>query len=103
MIYAGSKLEIEAKRKALIHKWRLKCRAVADSLEEAGDKLFTFTRFPKRQWKSIRKAPDQDPDRSAISGNSSHVVLGLAGFRADHNAQSRRLADLHRKASPSGD
>jgi putative transposase len=23
-------------------------------VEEAGDKLFTFTRFPKRQWKSIR-------------------------------------------------
>src|SRR5271166_3851885 len=28
--------------------------AVAVSLEEAGDKLFTFTRFPKSQWKSIR-------------------------------------------------
>jgi len=27
---------------------------VANSLEEAGDKLFTFTRFPKSQWKSIR-------------------------------------------------
>jgi putative transposase len=27
---------------------------VADSLEEAGDKLFTFTRFPLSQWKSIR-------------------------------------------------
>ncbi len=54
MIYADSKPEIEAKRKAFIRKWRLKCRAVADSLEEAGDKLFTFTRFPKSQWKSIR-------------------------------------------------
>jgi len=37
-----------------LRKWRLKCRAVADSLEEAGDKLFTFTRFPKSQWRSIR-------------------------------------------------
>jgi transposase-like protein len=53
MIYADSKLEIEAKRKAFIRKWRLKYRGVADSLEEAGDKLFTFTRFPKSQWKSI--------------------------------------------------
>jgi putative transposase len=26
----------------------------SDSLEEAGDKLFTFTRFPPSQWKSIR-------------------------------------------------
>jgi len=54
MIYADTMQEIEAKRKAFLRKWRLKCRAVADSLEEAGDKLFTFTRFPKSQWKSIR-------------------------------------------------
>src|ERR1700676_5601970 len=54
MIYAGTKQEIEGKRKAFIRKWRLKCPAVAASLEEAGDKLFTFTRFPKSQWKSIR-------------------------------------------------
>jgi SpoVK/Ycf46/Vps4 family AAA+-type ATPase len=54
MIYAASKQEVEAKRKAFVRKWRLKCRAVADSLEEAGDKLFTFTRFPPSQWKSIR-------------------------------------------------
>src|SRR6202030_1727800 len=54
MIYADSKPEIEWKRKAFIRKWRLKCRAVADSLEEAGDELFAFARFPKSQWKSIR-------------------------------------------------
>ncbi len=54
MIYAATRQEIEARRKAFIRKWRLKCRAVADSLEEAGDKLFTFTRFPPSQWKSIR-------------------------------------------------
>ena len=54
MIYADAKHEIEVKRKAFIRKWRLKCAAVAVSLEEAGDQLFTFTRFPKSQWKSIR-------------------------------------------------
>jgi transposase-like protein len=54
MIYAETSGEIETKRKAFIHKWRLRCKAVADSLEEAGDKLFTFTRFPQSQWKSIR-------------------------------------------------
>jgi putative transposase len=37
-----------------VHIWRLKCCAVADSLEEAGDKLFTFTRFPPNPWRSIR-------------------------------------------------
>ena len=54
MIYAQTKPEVEARRRAFVRKWRLKCRAVADSLEEAGDKLFTFTRFPPSQWKSIR-------------------------------------------------
>jgi len=54
MIYAATKQEVEAKRKAFIRKWRLKHKPVADSLEEAGDKLFTFTRFPQSQWKSIR-------------------------------------------------
>jgi transposase-like protein len=42
------------KRKTFIRNWRLKHKAVANSLEEAGDKLFTFTRFPPSQWKSIR-------------------------------------------------
>ncbi len=52
-IYAATRGEVEARRKPFIRKWRLKCRAVADSLEEAGDRLFTFTRFPPSQWKSI--------------------------------------------------
>ena len=42
------------KRKAFLRKWRLRCPAVATSLEEAGEKLFTFLRFPDDQWKSIR-------------------------------------------------
>lgn len=54
MIYADTATEVEARRKAFLRKWRLKCRAVADSLEEAGDRLFTFTRLPKSQWKSAR-------------------------------------------------
>ena len=54
MIYAPTKQEIEARRKAFIRKWRLKHRPVADSLEEAGDKLFTFTRLAPSQWRSIR-------------------------------------------------
>jgi putative transposase len=54
MIYAATAKEVEAKRRAFLRKWRLKCRAVADSLEEAGDRLFTFTRLPASQWKSAR-------------------------------------------------
>jgi hypothetical protein len=54
MIYAATREEIETRRKAFIRKWRLKHRAVADSLEEAGDRLFTFTRLPAGQWRSMR-------------------------------------------------
>ncbi|WP_040620768.1 IS256 family transposase [Rhodovulum sp. PH10] len=54
MIYAATPEEIEARRKAFLRKWRLKHRAVADSLEEAGERLFTFARLPPSQWKSAR-------------------------------------------------
>jgi putative transposase len=54
MIYANTPQEVETKRKAFLRKWRLRCRPAADSLEEAGEKLFTFLRFPSDQWKYIR-------------------------------------------------
>ena len=54
MIYAATAAEVETRRKAFVRKWRLKCRAVADSLEEAGDRLFTFTRLDPSQWKAAR-------------------------------------------------
>jgi putative transposase len=54
MIYAATREEVEARCKAFIRKWRLKHRAVADSLQEAGDRLFSFTRLPPSQWKSAR-------------------------------------------------
>lgn len=54
MIYAATREEVEARRKTFIRKWRLKHRAVADSLQEAGERLFTFTRLPPSQWRSVR-------------------------------------------------
>jgi putative transposase len=54
MIYAATREEVERQRKAFIRKWRLKHRPVADSLQEAGDRLFTFTRLPLGQWRSAR-------------------------------------------------
>jgi putative transposase len=53
-IYATTPEEIEARRKAFIRKWRLKHRAIDDNLEEAGERLFTFTRLPPSQWCSVR-------------------------------------------------
>ena len=54
MIYAKTVKAVEARRKAFVRKWRLKCPAVAASLEEAGANLFTFLLYPPDQWKSIR-------------------------------------------------
>jgi putative transposase len=54
MIYAASAAEVAQRRRAFTRKWRLKCKPVADSLEEAGDRLFTFARLPLSQWKSAR-------------------------------------------------
>jgi putative transposase len=54
MIYADTAKEIAQRRKAFIRKWMLKHSPVAKSLEEAGDRLFTFTRLPPSQWKSAR-------------------------------------------------
>ena len=65
MIYAASPAEIEQRRRAFLRKWRLKCKAVADSLEEAGDRLFTFTRLPPSQWKSARTTDEIDKHFSA--------------------------------------
>ena len=54
MMYAEDAGEVRKKRKAFLAKWRLKCPGVANSLEEAGDRLFTFLRYPPQQWKSLR-------------------------------------------------
>lgn len=54
MIYAENAATVAKKRKAFLNKWFAKCEAVAASLEEAGELLFTFTRLPVEQWKSAR-------------------------------------------------
>jgi len=54
MIYAETAKEVQTRRKAFLRKWRLRCPAVATSLEEAGDRLFAFLRLPPSQWKSAR-------------------------------------------------
>ena len=54
MIYADTAKEVQTRRRAFLQKWRLRCPAVATSLEEAGERLFAFLRLPSRQWKSAR-------------------------------------------------
>ncbi len=49
MIYAETGKEVQARRKAFGRKWRLRCPAVATSLEEADDRLFAFLCLPPNQ------------------------------------------------------
>ncbi len=54
MIYAESREAVEQARRGFARKWKLRCQAVQQSFEEAGDDLFTFTAFPSSQWKALR-------------------------------------------------
>ena len=109
MIYAATSEEIEARRKAFIRKWRLKHRAVADSLEEAGERLFTFTRLPPSQWRSARttnaieRLHEEFKRRIKTqtilpSAETAAIVLGVARFRSDQHAQGRWLEDARHQA-----
>lgn len=73
MIYAATPEAVAARRKAFIRKWRLKHRAVADSLEEAG----------------ARRAGAHDPRRVAHHlGHRHQAEVGIAkagrGVRPSH-------------------
>jgi putative transposase len=54
MIYADSRAAVDQARSRFLKKWRLRCPAVIECLDEAGEDLFTFLRFPPSQWKALR-------------------------------------------------
>jgi len=54
MIYGEDEATVERARATFSRKWKLRCPPVMASFDEAGDELFTFTRFPKSQWKALR-------------------------------------------------
>jgi putative transposase len=51
MIYAEGREAVAQARRGFARKWKLRCQAVYQSLEEVGDDLFTFTAFPAAQWR----------------------------------------------------
>jgi transposase-like protein len=53
-VYAETREAVEQAHVSLLHKWRLRCKAVVSSFEEAGGQLFTFLLFPQSQWKALR-------------------------------------------------
>ena len=80
------------------HSRGIESRPVADCLEEAGDRLFTFTRLPRSQWRSARttnaierlheefKRRIKNADRIAIGRYCGDVVLGAARLWSDQHA-----------------
>ena len=105
MMHAKTAAEVLARRNAFLARWKLRCRAVADSLEEAGARLFTFLRYPPEQWRSLQdherhrtsargvQAPDQDPVPAALCRDRRHAVLGASRLGSDHHAPGRWLAN----------
>jgi transposase-like protein len=54
IVYAGDLVAARAAYKDFVAAWQKRCPAVVRSLDEAGDELLTFYRFPKSQWKTLR-------------------------------------------------
>ncbi len=54
IVYAKDGQAAEIAREAFRRRWEKGCPGVVRSLDEGGDELLTFYRFPKQQWKTIR-------------------------------------------------
>ena len=108
LMYAPTAGEVLARRKAFLAKWKLRCRPVATSLEEAGERLFTFVHLRALPARAVAlgedherhrapargvQAADQDAMPAALCRDCGNAVLGAAGVGSDHHAPGRRLAD----------
>jgi len=54
IVYAKTEAEARAARAEFVGKWKKTCPGVVVSLDEGGDELLTFFRYPESQWKTIR-------------------------------------------------
>lgn len=52
--YATSLREARLNWRGFVRKWQARCPAVVTSLEEGGEELLTYFRFPVTQWRSLR-------------------------------------------------
>lgn len=112
MVYAKDAVEVDKQRKKFTTKWRLKCSAVVTSLEEAGDDLFTFTKFPASQWKALRTTNAierineefrrRTKTQASLPGETS-VLLLMYGLLRSGQIRLRRIVgyeDMPKKATP---
>jgi transposase-like protein len=54
IVYAETAAAAETAYERFLSRWSKRCPAVAESLQEAGKELLTFTSFPRAMWKSLR-------------------------------------------------
>lgn len=100
MIYAENREAVEKAHVAFTRKWKLRCKAVAASLEEAGEDLFTFLTFPASQWKSLRTTNALEringefrrrtKTQASLPGEDA-VLLLLFGLLSSGQVKLRRL------------
>jgi putative transposase len=104
MIYADSSAAVEQARRGFARKWKLRCQAVFQSFEEAGDQLFTFTAFPASQWKALRTTNALErineefrrrTKTQASLPNEEAVLLLLFGLLRSGQIKLRRLVGWH--------
>jgi putative transposase len=85
MVHAGTAAAVLGKRKVFLAKWKLRCRAVADSLDEAGEGLWSILgdevrqRPGPRQWSRARRRGSGHRERSRRGGRSRST--GASGAR----------------------
>ena len=100
MMYADRRLLVDQARARFTKKWRLRCPAVVECLDEAGDALFTFLRFPKAQWKALRTTNALEringefrrrTKTQASLPNQAAVLLLLFGLLRSGQVQLRRI------------
>jgi len=109
MIYAPSREVIEPAREGFLRKWKLRCKAVSASFEEAGDELFTFTAFPASQWKALRTTNALErineefrrrTKTQASLPNEEAVLFLLFGLLRSGQVRLRRLVGWQDLTSP---
>ncbi len=99
-IYAANRAAAERARESFLAKWRKLSPSVAASLEEAGEELLTFYRFPASQhgsWQatSVIERPQEEFRRrvktQASLPSEKAALLVFFGLFASGQAKIRRI------------
>jgi len=100
VIYADDRGSARSAYEAFLRKWRRLSEGVARSLEEGGEDLLTFYRFPKAQWKALRttniieRLNMEFRRRTKTQGmfpNESSILILLFGLVASGMVRLRRI------------